>query len=41
MDPDQIFLWFFASSAVTSLLVLVAEAATAFFAPTERKDTDG
>ncbi|MFJ4799146.1 hypothetical protein [Kitasatospora purpeofusca] len=42
MDLDQqIFLCFFAGSAITSLLVLMAEAATALFTSTKTEDSDG
>ncbi|WP_255360328.1 hypothetical protein [Kitasatospora sp. MBT66] len=41
MDLDQVFFSFFAVSAVTSFLVLVAEAARRFSAPRTEEDSDG
>ncbi|MFG2910899.1 hypothetical protein ACGF13_38365 [Kitasatospora sp. NPDC048286] len=42
MDLDQVFFSFFAVSAVTSFLLLVAEAAQNFSTPqTEQEDSDG
>lgn len=38
---DQFFFTFFASSAATAFLVLVAEAATHFLNPTEEEESDG
>ncbi|MFE6869611.1 hypothetical protein ACFVFS_24040 [Kitasatospora sp. NPDC057692] len=40
MDLDQVFFSFFVVSAVTSFLVLVAEAATHLLTPTETERTD-
>ncbi|MGW2547044.1 hypothetical protein ACWC5I_40770 [Kitasatospora sp. NPDC001574] len=41
MDLDQVFFSFFAVCAVTSFLVLVAEATHHFSAPRTEEDSDG